>query len=159
MTTTSHSSPDDAIRVLRLIGLALGGGVTMFAVVAWLVQQGAAGALGDDPLTLYLWLALTTSLAAASLVAWRGMVVPHLADGRAGHRDARPWQERAGRIQSGVIITWALVEAAALFGVIAYFLDGRMGPAVGGVALMWSAIALTWPRTEWLATTEPASRR
>lgn len=155
MRTTSHSSPDAAIRLLRLIGVALAVGVTMFAVVAWLVQQGAGQAPGDDPVTLYLWLALTTSLAAASLVAWRGMVVPHLATGR----HSGTWQERAGRIQTGVIITWALVEAAALLGVLAYFLDGRLLPAAGGVALMWSAIALTWPRTEWLSTTEHAGGR
>lgn len=154
MNASVPSSPEAAIRIMRMIGLALGVGVTLFAVAAWLLQQGAVAAPAEPPLTMYLWMAFATSLAAGSLVVWRGRVVPHI-EPPAGEAD---WRARAARIQAGLIITWALVEAAALFGVVVYFLDGHVLPVAGGVALMWVALALTWPRGEWLERESAAGR-
>jgi F0F1-type ATP synthase membrane subunit c/vacuolar-type H+-ATPase subunit K len=146
MKSASTATPEAALRVMRMIGLALGAGVTMFAVAAWVIQPGAAATPSDPPLMLYLWIAMATTLAAGSLVVWRGRVVPHLASASGG----ADWRERADRIQAGLVITWALVETAALFGVVVYFLDGQVLPIAAGVALMWVALAMTWPRAEWL---------
>jgi uncharacterized protein YijF (DUF1287 family) len=154
MAAVRHSSPAAAIGMLRLIGISLAVGVAVLAVVAWFVQRGATQPPVVDSVMVYVWVAFATSLAAASLVAWRGMVVPHLDAGR----PAGPWQARAEKVQTGVIITWALVEAAALFGVVVYFVSGQGLPAVGGLVLMGAALALSWPRTEWLSP-DPSGRR
>jgi hypothetical protein len=142
------SDPRAALRVMRIIGLSLAGGVTGFAAVIWFLHQDTPPAPADDPWLLYLWIAIATTLLAASMVVWRGMAVPWI---------ERPdpdvdWRERAARIQSGVVITWALVEAAALFGAVVYFVQGAVLPGLLGVFVMWAALALTWPRPEWLST-------
>lgn len=146
MTRHQAESPEAAIRTLRLIGIALATGVTLFGAVSWVLLRGALAPPAEDPMLLYLWIALGTTMAAAAMVVWRGQVVPHLS--RTG--EAGDWRERAARIQTGAIITWSLVEMAALLGVVVYFLDGHALAGGGGVLLMWAALALTWPRMEWL---------
>jgi hypothetical protein len=132
---------------MRIIGIALAAGVTTFAVIAWMIHQRTPPAPPDGPLILYLWLAIATSLIAASMILWRGRVVPILEEPA-----SEDWRQRAASIQTGLVISWALIEAAALFGVVVYFMTG-FGLAGGvAVALMWAAVGLTWPREDWLAT-------
>lgn len=140
--------------MLRLIGISLGVGVAVLAIAAWVVQRGATQPPVENSVMVYVWIAFATSLTAGSLVVWRGMVVPHLD----AARPDGPWQARAERVQTGLIITWALVEAAALFGVIVYYVSGQVLPAAGGLVLMGAALALSWPRREWLSA-DPAGRR
>jgi F0F1-type ATP synthase membrane subunit c/vacuolar-type H+-ATPase subunit K len=147
MAPPRTESPVASIRVMRLIGVALAAGVSLFAVVVWILRQDGQTPPAGEPALLYLWIAFATSLAAASMVVWRGRVVPHL--DRSATSD---WRPRAGRIQSGLVITWALVEAAALFGVVVYFVAGHGLAGVGGVVLMWAAVVFTWPRADWLTT-------
>lgn len=139
-------SPGAAIAMMRIIGIALGLGVTFFAAVAWLVQGQAGSPRPPSPTLLYLWIAAATTLAAASIILWRGNVVPRI-EKPAPDED---WRARARSIQTGLIISWALVEAAALFGVVLYFLEGHALAGGLGVLMMWAAVGLTWPREEWL---------
>jgi hypothetical protein len=141
------NTPHDALRVMRTIGLALAGGVTTFAVVAWLTQARGATAPPDGPWLFYLWIAIATSLVAASMILWRGSVVPILEEPA-----SEDWRPRAASIQSGLVTSWALVEAAALFGVLVYFMAGYAVAGGVAVAMIWAALALTWPREDWLAT-------
>lgn len=154
MDASTASDPQAALRTMRIIGLALAGGVTMFAAVTWFLHQETPPAPADGPWLLYLWIAIATTLLAASMVVWRGMAVPWI---------ERPdpdtdWRVRAAKIHSGAVITWALVEAAALFGVMVYFLQGTVLPGLLGTFIMWAALAFTWPQPEWLASGE-ATRR
>jgi hypothetical protein len=141
-----------AIRTMRAIGVALAGGVTLFAVIAWLLHRRNPPLAGGGPAILYVWIAVATSLTAASMVWWRGNVVPLIHPPRHGD-----WRRRAAEIQTGLVVSWALVEAGALFGVVVYFLEGTGLAGALGVAMMWAALALTWPRREWLAE-ESAAR-
>jgi hypothetical protein len=141
------ATPRDALRVMRIIGIALAAGVTTFAAVAWMMHLQSPPAPPDGPLILYLWLAIATSLIAASMILWRGRVVPILEEPA-----SEDWRQRAAAIQRGLIISWALIEAAALFGVGVYFLTGFVLAGGVAVALMWAAVGLTWPREDWLAT-------
>lgn len=141
----------DALRTMRAIGLFLAGGVTVFALIALLLHRQSPPPAGDGPLILYVWIAVATSLTAASIVWWRGNVVP-LIDGS----DPRDWRARAPAIQTGLVVAWALVEAGALFGVVVYFLEGAALAGALGVAMMWAALAATWPRADWLTAGDPA---
>lgn len=159
MTAPLPATPNDAIRTMRAIGIAMAGAVTLFVLIAWLLHRQNPPPATDGSLVLYVWIAVATSLVAGSLVWWRGNVVP-LIDPRAQRDD---WRRRVPGIQTGLVVSWALVEAGALFGVVVYFLDGAGVAGALGVAMMWAAVALAWPRPEWLAAgsapREPAARR
>jgi hypothetical protein len=144
---STPSNPRDALRVMRMICLALAAGVTTFAGVAWFIHLQAPPAAPRGPALLYLWIAVATSMVAISMILWRGRVVPILEAPA-----SEEWRQRAAELQSGLVMTLALVEAAALFGVVVYFLTGFVLAGGVAVALMWAAVALTWPREDWLAT-------
>jgi hypothetical protein len=149
--SSTPATPQDALRTMRLIGISMAAAVTLFAAITFFLHRQDGSAPAGVPLILYVWVAVATSLTAASMILWRGNVVPHL------DRPERPWRERAGGIQTGLILTWALVEAAALFGVVVFFLSGIRLAGLLGVAMMWAALVLTWPRPEWLASGSAAS--
>jgi len=148
MRINDPATPQDALRTMRAIGVALCGAVALFALTAWWVHREAPPLPADGPWIFYVWVAFATSLAAASMVFWRGNVVP-LIDRPASDAD---WRDRAGRVQTGLVICWSLVEAAALFGVVVYFIDGVAPAAAMGIAMICGAVAITWPRESWLAT-------
>ena len=139
--------PQAAQRTLTFIGLSLAFGVTAFALVAWLMQRS-----GDTPRTVdlefnrvlvYAWLALTAVTSFASLFFWRTRVEPMI-----GGIDRLPFA-RMSELTANVLICWALVEAAALFGVTVYFLTGTLWPGLVGVLLIWSTVLQTRPQIEW----------
>jgi hypothetical protein len=147
MPSDLPTNPASALRTLRLIGLSMAMAVTGFGLIAWFVDRPPSPAGDDGSLVLYLWIAIATSAVAAAMVVWRGKVVP-LIERPAQDAD---WRVRAASLQTGLIVCWSLVEAAALFGVVTYFLAGLTLPGLLGVFMMWAALALTWPRPEWLA--------
>lgn len=141
-------SPDQAILMMRIIGLSLGAGITLFAIVGWFLhqQRGAVAESAYGSLTFNAFLALVALVSAGAIFVWRWRVVAIL------ERPAREteWQARAAELQTGVIITWALLEGGALVGEVVYFLTGNAVAGALGVLLIWIGIALTWPKREWL---------
>ncbi|HEX6259246.1 MAG TPA: hypothetical protein VFZ51_01245 [Woeseiaceae bacterium] len=137
--------PSDAHRTPLLIGLALPLGVTMFAVVAWLVRsQEPAPMTGPVVQTLsYAWIGFAAISSFAALAFFRSRVEPLIAN-----RETPP-ADVAGQLAANLLICWALVEAAALLGVTIYFLTGTLWTAIAGVILMWSAFLATRPQPEW----------
>jgi hypothetical protein len=152
MDMRAAHDPKSAIRNLRVTGLAMAGGITVFAAVAWFLHRASPPAPADGPWILYLWIAAATSLIAASMMVWRATAVRWIER----PDPATDWQARAAGISNGLVISWALVEGAALFGVVVYFLFGSVLPGLLGVFVMWAALAFTWPQPEWLATGETA---
>lgn len=141
-------SPDQAILMMRIIGLSHGTGVTLFAGVSWFLhqQQGAASSQIDSSLAFNGFLAMLLLATVGAVLVWRWRVAPVL---QRRHQETE-WQPRAAAIQTGVIITWAILEGAALVGEVVYFLTGNGLAGLLGVLLIWTGIALTWPRREWL---------
>ncbi len=140
-------SPDHAILMMRIIGGSLGTGVTLFAFVSWFLhQQGGLTTDIDASLAFNGFLALLLLAALGAIFIWRSRVAPIIER----PREETEWQPRASAIQTGVITTWALIEGAALAGEVVYFLTGHTLAGVLGVALIWVAIGLTWPKKEWL---------
>lgn len=141
-------SPDQAILMMRIIGLSLGTGVTLFAAVSWFLhqQQGAVSSDIDSSLAFNGFLAMFLLAAVGAILVWRWRVAPIL---ERPERETE-WQPRAAAIQTGVIITWAILEGAALVGEVVYFLTGNGLAGVLGVLLIWTGIGLSWPKREWL---------
>ncbi len=144
----SPATPQAALRTMRTIAIALCASIVLLALLAWVTNLGSPPLAAGGPWMFYVWIAFAGSLAAASMVLWRGSVVP-LLDRPASDRD---WRERASRIQTGLILCWSLVAAAALFGVVVFWRDGIAIAAWLGLAMIFGAVALTWPREDWLAT-------
>ncbi len=141
-------SPEQAILMMRIIGLSLGTGVTLFAFVSWFMHQ-QDNPIGDfvyGDLAYNGFLALAVLVSLGALFFWRVRLAPLLEEPtREGD-----WQARAARIQTGLIITWALVEGGALVGEVVYFLTGNWVAGVLGLVLIWGGVLMTWPKQEWL---------
>lgn len=141
-------SPDQAILMMRIIGLSLGTGVTLFAAVSWFLhqQQGPVGPAIDSSLAFNGFLLLLALASVGAALVWRWRVASVIE--RRGRETE--WRPRAAAIQTGVIITWALLEGAALAGEVVYFLTGNALAGLLGVLLIWVGIGLTWPKRAWL---------
>lgn len=143
----SGPTPSQALLAFRIIGASLGIGVTLFALVsAFTHQQGDVyQADGDATLMFNLMLALALGGTLAAIVFWRARVAPLI---------ERPTSEQrpdaaANELQTNVIIVWALVEAPSIFAVLVYFLYENLLAGILGVAMIWTALALTWPSRDW----------
>lgn len=113
--------------VLKLIRLALLGGVLVFGIViAWLT--GSGGYPADTSLAGVLRLAFLV-LAAGTLAA---LMVVRTAQGRAA----------ADRRGTFAIVGWALGEGIALFGGVAWLLAGELPLYLTGVAVLLVAFLL-----------------
>lgn len=145
---TADNASTQALLAFRIIGASLGIGVTLFAFVSWFrhQQQGPGDAAGDPALMFNLMLAVAVASVVAAILFWRARVSP-LIDRPSPDRE----RAAAGEIQTNVVIVWALIEGAALFAVVVYFLYGTTLAGALGVALIWASLAATWPRREWLA--------
>lgn len=141
-------SPGQAVLLLRTIGLSLGAGVTLFAGVSWYLHQRQNPVAAADYRGLDYDAAIAMAFLAAlgAFLVWRLRVAPNLV------RPVREteWQTRASGIQTGLITTWALLEAGALVDEVVFFLTGNSLAGVLGVALIWVGIGLTWPKAGWL---------
>lgn len=146
-------SPGQALLTLRIIGGSMGMGVTLFALVSWFTHQEASpvNPAGDTALMFNIMVALAAAAAVAALVFWRARVSP-LVDRRAGaaEEETGDWLDRFALLQTNLIILWALLEGASLFTVVVYFLYGITTAGVLGMVLIWTGLALTWPRREWI---------
>jgi hypothetical protein len=140
-------SPEQAILLLRIIGLSLGLGVTLFAAVSWyLQQQNPVGTVVQGSLYYNAAILMAFLAALGAFLAWRWRVAPIL-ERQTSETD---WRTRSGEIQAAVMTTWALLEAGALVDEVIYFLTGIGFAGALGVALIWAGIGLTWPKANWL---------
>ena len=138
--------------VFRIIGISMGLGVTLFALVSAFLH------LGQDPRPLdelgqTLVQGLILVLVAATgfaVVWWRARVQP-LLDRPVPETD---WHAHLGEIQTNVIIVWAVVEGGAFFAQVIYFMYGLAWAGIAGVVLMWAAVAWAWPKRGWVESSE-----
>lgn len=135
------------LAVLRVIGVAMGAGLSLFAIVSWILRRDAAARVPAGSVSAFVngWILLTAITVITAIVVWRRTVAPRI-EGPA----QTPLPAGAPALQTAVIIVWALIEVASLFGVIAYFLTGNGWTGGPAVAVFWIALAVTWPRSHWL---------
>lgn len=147
-TDTGPRSPGQAIVLLRIIGLSLASGVTLFAFVSWYLhqQQNPVGELVYGSLNYNAAIAMALLAAIGAFSVWRWRVAPLL---EPASRET-DWRARASAIQTGVIIVWALLEAGALVDGVVYLLTGNGLAGILSVGLIWVGVAFTWPKASWL---------
>lgn len=162
MSAGDSSSADDYARICKIIAGALIGGVTSFLAITLVVRAiGDQGLLAAEPWNLasreailslisvvFAATAAGVSLAVPDVVAnsLRRQVAagkyPSAANGRAND----DWAFR--RVyQTRMIIGLALLEGAAFFCLIAFMLEGRLLPVIGGFILI-SLMASRFPSRE-----------
>ncbi len=145
MNTPSPSGPgpEQALLTLRIIAGSLVVGVTLFAFVAWFAGlEGDARPEGRGLVFGGLLVMAVVALAGAILL-WRARVVPLTLP-------SRDWAERFPRLQTSLIIVWAIIETPALLAEAVYFLYGDVPSGLLGIAIIWIGIGLTWPKRAWI---------
>ena len=133
----------------RLIAGFMIGGITVFAIVAWVLVQ-RSGPMGDPATADVLrmaWPPVALAAVAAAIVLWRARVTPLLARTPAPGQPDPDGHDSA--LQTALIIHWALMEGPALFGLVVYLLTAWIPAYAGGLLLGWLGIGLTFPRTGW----------
>lgn len=139
------STPMEARKVQAIVLTSLPVGVTLFAAVGLWVSR-------ETPVTepgplLTVWFIGTVIATIAAIVVWQRMVRPSLPLG--GQRADPPRMDVIGRLHTGQIICMALIEGMALFGGVILILTGMALPALVGVVMTWTALAVLWPRRGW----------
>lgn len=104
---------------LRIIHLALIGGVLIYAAVAWFLMRGGTIAAAADLAAVFRWAWLALAL---GLVFGAGILRGRLP------RGAPP-----ERVRTTAILVWALAEATALTGITFALVTGDWMPLVGGL--------------------------
>jgi hypothetical protein len=139
---TGPISPEGVYRTSSLIAFALVMGPTLYAIVALFLQHGA-GHLSFDMMTI-VWIAFTVATIAAARLLWGKLVEPALP--RMGWRTEPISVGDAGRIQSGLIVTWGLLEGSALFGLVVYSVAGSYITLAGALVVLFIGLLATRPR-------------
>lgn len=148
MRTSSRGpapGPRQALLTLRIVGVSLGLGVTLFAFVGWFAGLNTDNRPADLGLLFGTFLIVAVLALAAAVLFWRARVVPLLAQ-------TGDWSARFPGLQTSVIIVWALIEAPALLAEVVYFLYGDILTGALGLAVMWIGLAVTWPRRSWVGS-------
>ena len=143
------SDAQASLGAARAIAAALIGGVTTFAVVAW-VESGGEGVRPGDAAAartmLWAWAAAASAAIVVASVIWRRKVAPLIESPR-GARGQGP--RGVAALQTSLVAVWAVLEGAALFGVVVYYVFGPPLAVAGGLLLVWMGIGLTFPRSDW----------
>jgi len=124
-------------------------GVLVFAGVVYaLTGSGSAidGGEGDWRFLVQIWYGAAAVLVAAWYLLWR----------KARRHTESPASRRVTggpeRVIRLLIIAWAMLEGAALFGVTVALLTGQRSALVAAVVLMLAGMTVSFPRAEWFAS-------
>ena len=156
--TTPILSVKQTLLVTRIITFALIQGVLAFAAVAWFQHQDKAA---TPPLVA--WLALGSSVISLILALFVPSVIVQfrqrrfIADLRNPQQSPPTATDLTNRIQQSLLVTFqtqtiiaqALLEGAAFFNVMAYFLEHHVW-SLGVAGVLVLAIGLHFPREESL---------
>jgi hypothetical protein len=147
----NNLEPTEEARAVKstalLIGLSLAIGVSLYAVVAYFMHRSGTAPRGANPefgrIMIYAWIGLAAVTLTAAVLFWRARVEP-LITGVQSYPG-----ERMKELNTNLIICWALIESAALFGVTVYFLTNILWIGAASVVLIWGAVLSTRPKIEW----------
>jgi len=148
MESTGSASPRAGYATARAIAFSLPAGVFAFWAIAWFLTEGGAhgqaeGAL-DPELAFWIWGAVAVGgFGAALFLRARAVAIAEEA-ARAGVRG-----ERAGEVQSRLIIAWALLETQALLAGVLLLALGLEQVVLYAAVVYLVGLALTFPRAEW----------
>lgn len=118
MSDPGPTSRDDTL-VLRIVHLAMMGGVLVFAGVVYFLLKGGVDPVAADRASAFRWVWLAAALA---LVFAAGIVRGRLPRGAAPER-----------VRTTAILVWALAEATAVLGITFALVTGDWMPLAGGL--------------------------
>lgn len=147
MTAGPGPQARQALQLARMIAVGTAAGATVFALVAWFLHRRSPppGDRAQAELMFNLWLLLALGALVAAIVFWRTRIAPLI------ERSPASPAPRAYNHQllTRLVITWSLVDGASLAGVVIYFAFGSAWAGAAALALMWLAMAATWPQPRW----------
>lgn len=158
MQATGNANPQAGYGAARAIAFSLPAGVFAFWAIAWFLTEGGAqgraeGAL-DPELAFWIWAAVAVGgFGAALFLRARAVAIAEEA-ARAGAPG-----ERAGEVQSRLIIAWALLETQALLAGVLLLALGLEQVVLYAAVLYLVGLAFTFPRAEWWGVGGSGGRR
>ena len=141
MQTSTTSSTDQSARINNLIAVALAASVVVYMVVAWVVAPTMATP-GGDAEHIRVMAAILAVVSLGNLVAAQMLFAIRV---RAAAKLPKP-EQRLDAYRIAFILSFALREAVAIFGLVFSFLSGdaRWCLGFGTVALV--SMLLGWPK-------------
>lgn len=154
--SATDRSSQPRLLVARIIAGSLFGGPVLLWIVGWWLLSATRG---GDPLS-------AGGLGAVALWIWAGVALPAFvagfvfrhralavveAEARSGGPvdDPRLAADALKRIQTSLLVAWALFEGPALLSGVLFLLDGDPVLVLGGAALLVLGFAATFPRRAW----------
>ena len=141
MNAPTEFSSDNFIRLINLIAIALVASVLVYMVIAWVVAPTVAEEGGDADF-IQMMAAILAIVSLGHLVAAQMLFAIRV---RAAEKLPTP-EQRLGSYRVAVILSFALREAVAVYGLILSFLSGDARWALGFGAVAAISMLLGWPK-------------
>lgn len=141
MHAPTRSSTDQLVRMNTLIAAALVASVVVYIAVAWLIAPTAA-APSQDTEYIQLIAAILAVLSLGHLVAAQTLFAIRA---RAAAKLPTP-EQRLGAYRVALILSFALREAVAVFGLVLSFLSGDARWCLGFGAVALISMLMGWPK-------------
>jgi len=147
MHAQTPPSTDQFIRLINIIAVALVTSVLVYMVIAWVVAPTVAEAGGAAEL-IQMMAAILTIVSLGHLVAAQMLFAIRV---RAAEKLPTP-EQRLSSYRVAIILSFALREAVAVYGLILSFLSGDVRWAIGFGAVAAISMLLGWPRRSAMET-------
>lgn len=134
-------STDQFIRLINIIAVALVASVLVYVVIAWVVAPTVAEAGGDAEL-IQMMAAVLAVVSLGHLVAAQMLFAIRV---RAAEK-LPTTEQRLSSYRIAIILSFALREAVAVYGLILSFLSGDARWALGFGAVAVMSMFLSWPK-------------
>jgi len=141
MNAPTEFSSDNFIRLINLIAIALVASVLVYMVIAWVVAPTVAEEGGDADF-IQMMAAILAIVSLGHLVAAQMLFAIRV---RAAEKLPTP-EQRLGSYRVAVILSFALREAVAVYGLVLSFLSGDARWALGFGAVAAISMLLGWPK-------------
>lgn len=135
------SSTDQFVRLINIIAVALVASVLVYMVVAWVVAPTIAEAGGDAEF-IQLLAAILAIVSLGHLVAAQMLFAIRI---RSAAKLPTP-EQRLASYRVAIILSFALREAVAVYGLILSFLSGDPRWCLGFGAVAVVSMLLGWPK-------------
>jgi hypothetical protein len=141
MQSPAPASTDQSARMITLIAAALVISVLVYMAIAWFVAPTTAVS-NEDTQFIQLMAAILAIVSLGHLVAAQMLFAIRV---RAAEKLPAP-EQRLGSYRAAIILSFALREAVAVYGLILSFLSGDARWCFGFGAVALASMLLGWPK-------------
>jgi len=140
MHAPTEFSPDNSIRLTNIIAVTIVASVFVYVAIAWVVAPTIAVENGDTELVQLMAMILAV-LSLGHLVAAQMLFAVRA---RVAAKQPTP-EQRLSSYRAAIILSFALREAVAVYGLILSFLSGDVRWCLGFGAAAIASMLLGWP--------------